>query len=170
MLHVDAAGGRRLVRALGRRWLLGPDALATAGVVGVAVVVGSFALAVERTDFGVWAGVLVVVALVVASIPLVRRLTRGESDELLRRLVPWAFAAKVASALPRYLVVFAVYDGNADAETYHVAGIDIAARIRVGDLFPAVEGATGTAFLKWLTGAVYAFTGPTRLGGFFVFS
>src|SRR5581483_550058 len=146
------------------------DKMAIAGVVTVGALVGLFGWAVDHTAYETWGGVLVVGVLAVVSIPLVRWAVRCEEDRWVKTLIPWAFALKLVSAVVRFAVVFAVYDGNADAATYHDAGTAIARQIRSGNVFPHVEGQAGTAFIKWLTGLVYSVTGPSELGGFFVFS
>jgi hypothetical protein len=153
-----------------RPWRLGPEALAVVGVAGVGAVVGAFSLAVERTSYDTWAGVVVATVLVLVSIPLVLAARRLEDDHTTAALLPWALAAKLLGVIPRYAVAFALYDGNADASSYHDAGVALAKVIRGGNLFPHIDAAPGTSFIQWLTGLTYAVTGPTKLGGFFVFS
>ena len=152
----------------GRR--LGPDALGAIGVAGVGVVVAVASLAVERTTFDTWAGVLVAVVLAAISWPAIRAARKVEDDRWVADLLPWALAAKLACAVPRFAVAFALYDGNADASSYHDAAVVLGPQIRSGTLFPHIEAVAGTSFIQWLTGFVYAITGPTKLGGFFVFS
>ena len=82
----------------------------------------------------------------------------------------WAFALKLLAAIPRYLVAFVLYGGQADAATYDHAGADFAPQIRSGDFHLEVGRVVGTGFMKILTGVVYAITGPSIVGGFLVFS
>jgi hypothetical protein len=153
-----------------RRLRIGPDGLAGLGVAGIGVSVALFSLAVERTAYDTWAGVVVLLVLAVVSVPLVRAAQAVETEVRVARLLPWALAAKLASTLPRFAVAFALYDGNADASAYHDAAVRLGQVIRDGNLFPHIEAVAGTSFIQWLTGVIYAVTGPTKLGGFFVFS
>jgi len=130
------------------------DVLAIAGVILVGAVVAGFSWAVEHAAFDTWDGVLVGFVLAVVSVPLVRRAVKVEEDPRVAKLLPWAFALKMISAPVRFAVVFAVYDGNADAGTYHDAGSAIARQIRDGNFFPHIDGQAGTTFIKWLTGLV----------------
>jgi hypothetical protein len=68
-------------------------------------------------------------------------------------------------------VTYNVYDGNADATTYHRYGVVLSQQYRRGD-FDVVLGAgsASTHFMKLVTGVVYTVTGPTRIGGFAVFA
>lgn len=153
-----------------RRRRLGPEALGGLGVAGVGLVVAVFSIAVERTAFDTWAGVLVAVVLACGSWPLLRAARRLETDPWIAAILPWALVAKLASALPRFAVAFALYDGNADASSYHDAAVLLGPQIRGGTFFPHIEAVAGTSFIQWLNGVIYAITGPTKLGGFFVFS
>lgn len=134
-------------------------------------VVGWVAWLMEHGSYDSYAAVLVAVALVPVSIPLLRRAARFEHDPRIARLLWIAFCCKIASALPRYAVAFGLYDGRADAAAYDAVGAGLARQFRDGifsiDIGRPVQG---TGFIQILTGAVYTVTGATDLGGFFVFS
>jgi hypothetical protein len=147
-----------------------PSPLTAAAVALVAVVVGAWAWAVEHASYEVWGGVLVGIGLVAVSIPILQRLVRGQDDPWVGRLLVGAFTLKLGGALLRYLVAFGLYDGNADAGVYHDAAVGLSRSFRQGVFDPEVGRIVGTGFMKIATGALYAVTGPTRLGGFLVFS
>ena len=85
-----------------------------------------------------------------------------------------AFVAKMVGTLVRYAVTFEVYAGRADAGGYHGSGRRLAEAFWDGtwDQVYATEvpELVGTEFMRLATGIVYIVTGPTKLGGFLVFS
>jgi hypothetical protein len=140
-------------------------------VTSAALYVVVLAWAMAATSFDVWGALALVPLLVLVTVPLVRRLFGGE----LAPLLPYAFAglaAKFAGAAVRYWVAFDAYGGSADAARYHRLGADLAEKIRSGTVpwSTVVPRGVGTEFVQNLTATVYTFTGPTRLGGFFVFA
>ncbi len=82
------------------------------------------------------------------------------------RFVAVALFAHVVGSLLRYFIIQAVYHGVADANGYFAGGMHYAPLFRSLQL-PAFPG-IGTPFMNWLTGILFAFTGPTMLGGFVV--
>lgn len=140
-------------------------------VAGVGVIVGTTTYLMEHGSYATFAAIIVAVALVAISIPLLRRAARAEADEHLGRLIWIAFACKILAALPRYAVAFGLYDGQADASSYSRVGALLARQFREGvftvDLGRPVQG---TGFIEIVTGVVYTVTGATTLGGFLVFS
>lgn len=146
------------------------NGLTLSAIAAVGAFVGLLGWAVEHTSYDTWGGVLVATVLVLASLPLVIWLARKEDDPRVARLLPWALLLKLGAALARLAVAFGVYDGVADASTYHTAGEMLAPMYRRGDFSGDVGSFIGTGFLKALTGVVYTVTGSTRLGGFVVFS
>lgn len=147
-----------------------PYCLTLPAIAAVGLLVGLFGWAVEHTTYDTWGGILVGAVLVLASMPVVLWLARREDDARVARLLPVALVLKLAASLARLAVAFGVYDGVADASTYHSAGEVLAPMYRRGDFSADVGPLIGTGFLKTLTGVVYAVTGSTRLGGFLVFS
>lgn len=135
-----------------------------------AAAVGLFFWSIAYTTYDTWGGVLVGLVLVVISIPLLRAARRREDDHRVRRLLVVAFALKMLGALVRLAVAFGVYDGLADADTYHDAGKLLFQQYRAGNFTSDVGRIVGTGFMKVATGVLYAFTGPTRLGGFLFFT
>lgn len=147
-----------------------PLSLTVPAIAGVGFSVGLLGWAVDRTAYETWAGVVVGIVLVVGTLPLVVWLAHREENERVARLLPWAFVLKMVAALARFAVTFGVYDGVADANTYHTAAETLAPMYRHGDFSADVGRLVGTGFIKVVTGVVYAGTGVTRLGAFLVFS
>lgn len=149
-----------------------PSTSATALVlIAVASISGVMAWLMEYGSYDTWAAIPVAVGLVAVSVPLLRLAAARETDRRIATLLWWAFGLKLLSALPRYVVAFGVYDGQADAAAYSRTGAELGRQFRDGlfyvDLGKAVQG---TGFIEIVTGAVYSVTGATSIGGFFVFS
>ena len=147
-----------------------PYGVTLPAVAAVGLGMGLLAWAVEHTAYDTWAGIVIAVLVATVSLPLVIRLARREHDARVARLLPWALALKLGAGLVRFVVTFGVYDGLADASTYHSAGELLAVDYRHGDFSADLGRFIGTGFIKAVTGLLYAFTGPTKLGAFFVFS
>jgi len=113
---------------------------------------------------------LVATLLTAASLPPLRREAARRRDPRLFWILLAAHQLKLCGAVARYHVVYDVYDGNADAEGYHGHGRRLARRFRAGDFDTGQRSLVGTGFIRVLTGAVYTLIGPSRLGGFLVFS
>ncbi|MEX0834398.1 MAG: hypothetical protein WD276_11105 [Actinomycetota bacterium] len=77
-----------------------------------------------------------------------------------------ALGAHVFGSLVRYFIIQSVYHGIADANIYMKLGTELAGEFRSLHI-PAIPS-VGTDFMGWLTGLMFAFTGPTLLGGFVV--
>ncbi len=114
-------------------------------------------------------GALVGPALVAASLPVLASEARRERDPGLFWLLLSAEVLKLGGAIVRHEVGYRAYRGG-DAEAYHQAGIRVAECFRKGDLRAGLDSYTGTNFIRLATGAVYTVLGPTRIGGFFVYS
>jgi hypothetical protein len=138
------------------------------------VYVAALPWTIANGTYDLWGGLLLAPILVLVSLPILRRMARGDGDPWLLHLLSAALMVKLLGALVRYLVTFNVL-GPADANAYHRAGSEIAREFRAWDFAgPAfhlyVPEFSGTSFIRLLTGVVYTSTGPTKLGGFVVFS
>jgi hypothetical protein len=123
----------------------------------------------NHTSYSVWGGFWVAPLLVILSLPVANRAARLDGDAI-GRVVLLAAALKVLVApVLRYWMVYDLYGGAADANRYDGAGTVLAPLFRHG-IYSDLGHISGTRFLEILTGQVYAFIGPTRLGGFMVFS
>jgi hypothetical protein len=137
----------------------------------IAGVAGLMAYLMEYGSYDTWAAIPVGIGLAAVSVPMIRRAAALETDSRIARLLWWAFALKVLSALPRYVVAFGLYDGQADAASYSRIGAELARQFRDGMFYADIgRPVQGTGFVQILTGAVYTVTGATTLGGFLVFS
>lgn len=167
--------GRRLptlarLIELAKRWDE-PSRLAYVGLVAIGAYVMALGWAMEHRDYDEWGAFAVFPVLVTVSLPILWRITRDD-ERPIPGILGFGVVAKLLASLARYYVVFAVYEGNADASTYHEAGIQIRHSFHSDaiSIFGLIPHAEGTDFLKQLTGLLYTVMGPTVLGGFLVFS
>lgn len=141
--------------------------LAAVAAIGVSIVALSYGM--NRTSYIIWGAFWVAPVLFILSVPMANRASRLDGDTI-GRIVLVAAAVKIFVApLLRYWMVFGLYDGSGDAARYHQAGALLAPLFRDG-IYQDLGKISDTRFLEVLTGQVYAFIGPTRLGGFMLFS
>ena len=95
-------------------------------------------------------------------------LTVREPDRLIRKIILGGFAAKLVGTAVYYRVIEDVY-GFGDVTTYVYNGRRIAPIIRAGVL-PDEARETGTRFVEFLTGVVFAVVGPSEIAAYLVFS
>lgn len=146
-----------------------PNRAPLAALLGMTLVLLALAYAMNHNGFLVWGGFVVAPVLFLLSLPVANRAARQDGDAM-GRLVLLAAAVKIFVApVVRYWMAFGLYGGTADAGTYHDAGVILAPLFRHG-IYAHLGPVSGTRFIEILTGQVYAFIGPTRLGGFMVFS
>jgi hypothetical protein len=146
-------------------------------LVGVALVLGylvALAWAMGNVSYDIWGAMVVGPVLVAITIPIVERAGRADADSAMTTILFIAFAAKMLGALVRYAVTFEIYAGRADAGGYHGSGRRLAAAFWDGQwdvvVNQEVREVVGTEFIRISTGVIYVITGPTKLGGFFVYS
>ncbi len=148
-----------------------PAAAAALVLLGVGAVAGTMAFLMEHGSYDTWAAIPVGIGLVALSVPLVRRIESYETDHRIARMLWWALMLKLVSALPRYVMVFGLYDGQADAASYSRVGSELARQFRDGLFYADLGGPLqGTRFIQLVTGVVFTVIGGTTLGGFLVFS
>jgi hypothetical protein len=151
----------------------GPSAAVTlVGVVGVAAYIGALTWAINEGDSDLWGALVLFPVLVAISVPLLRRVARAEGDPRMLRLILLALVVKLSGAFVRYYLTIDLYGGLADAASYANHGARLAESYRQG-IFSGLEvgrSIPGTGFVRVLTGLVFTVTGPTRLGGFLIFS
>ena len=148
-----------------------PDLLTVPAVVAAAAYLVALSWAMQHSTYDVWGGMVILPVLLAVTLVLVTRGPRREGDVRMVNILAAAVVVKlVFGTLLRYALIYGVY-GSGDAQGYHGAGRIISASLRNGH-FPAElgGGGEGTQALNLVTGVVYAVIGPTRLGGFFVFS
>jgi hypothetical protein len=93
---------------------------------------------------------------------------RREPDPVVGRILVLGFVAKLAGTAAYYRVISDVY-GFGDVTYYVSRGKELAPIIRSGTL-PEQAQATGTPFIEFLTGLVFAVFGSSELIGYYVFS
>lgn len=143
--------------------------MAATGAALVSIYVASVAWGVQLA-YDVAGGIVVGHILALVTVPLLLHLTRKEDDGWIRVIIVGGLVVKLVGTLARYFVTFSVYGGG-DAFVYDRVGGEIATALRRGDfLVDTGQQVIGTGFVELFTGAVYAITGPTRLGGFLVYS
>ena len=146
-----------------------PNHAPVAAVLAMTGVLVALGYGMNHTSYIIWGGFWVAPVLLILSLPFANRAARLDGDAI-GRIVVVAAALKVLPApLLRYWIVFSVYGGSADASRYDAAGRLLAPLFRHG-IYRDLGEVSGTRFIDILTGQVYALTGPTRLGGFMVFS
>ena len=127
--------------------------------------------AMSSLSYEVWGGLLIAPILISITVPLLRRVFRGELAPIFPIAVG-GLVAKFAGAIFRYWVAFDAYGGNADAGRYHDFGRLLAGDIRSGaaSLSNIIPSGTGTHFVERATASLYTIFGSSRLGGFFLFA
>ena len=127
--------------------------------------------AMSSLSYDIWGGFVLAPFLVLVTVPLLRRVFKGELAFVLPIAIV-GLVAKFASAVVRYWVAFDAYAGVADASGYHEFGKSFAGQIRDGTVGLAniVPSGTSTQFVKRVAATVYTLFGSSRMGGFFVFA
>ena len=157
------ARGPSLARSDGQ---LLATAVFVVGLTYVVVVTASMG----RLSYDTWAGLWIVPLLFGGSLLLLRRLRPCVGSASLVPLLSLALVARGIGTAVRYFVIFSVYDGRADASTYHTYGTSIAEHYRQGNFDVDLgAGSASTHFMKTVTGVVYTVVGPSKIGGFAVF-
>jgi hypothetical protein len=147
-----------------------PAALAALGVVLAALAAAAWLVLTGEPSYDAWGAVFVAPAIVLVSLPVLVRQAEREGDRRLLALLVAALLLKLAGSVVRHYVAFSVYGGVADAAGYDGWGTRIAERFWHGRFSTGLDSLTGTNFIRFLTGLVYTAIGPTRLGGFLVYS
>jgi hypothetical protein len=152
-----------------RRLLIRTQPLGVVWLVLVAGLAAWFLVLMDRSTYDTWGAVLVAPVLILVSLPALRHQAAREDDPRVFTILVWALLLKLGASLARYYVAFGVYGGVADAARYLQEGASFAGRFHRLD-FTIAGNITGTGFPGLLTGVVYSFTWPTKVGAFLVFS
>ena len=146
-----------------------PAAVARVGVV-LSFLTSALGVLLMRTrSWDVWAGVLVVPVTFAATLPIIRRIAAREEDRWVFWILILGFVVKIVGVIVRYYATFTLL-GPADAVAYHKGGIELATRFRSFNFDTHLSSISEGPFIRLLTGIVYAIIGPSKGGGFFVFS
>jgi hypothetical protein len=133
---------------------------------GAAVIVGVLGATVVAPEFA--RAVVVATVLLLLTLPLIGFVTRKEPDHWLAGLLVIAIVARFAAAGAQYLISRFVYGGD-DSVFYDQSG-RIISRALVDGTDYVLRGVPGTGTVEYVLGVFYMAVGPTRLGGFFLFS
>lgn len=136
--------------------------------IATAFVVGLITLAEGTYD--TWGALLLAPILFGLGLPALSRQARREGDRTVFWILALALLLKLGGAIVRYYVAYDVYGGGADSAGYHRWGVEISERFRAGNFSTGLDSLGQTNFLRFFTGLVYTVIGPSRLGGFLLFS
>jgi hypothetical protein len=146
-----------------------PNRAPLVAVLAMGAILEALAYGMNHNGYILWGGFWVAPVLLILSLPVANRSARHDGEGM-GRIVLVAAAIKVLiTPLLRYWMAFGLYGGSSDAVRYHDAGVLLAPLFRHG-VYQDLGQVSGTRFIEILTGQVYVLTGPTRLGGFMVFS
>lgn len=143
-----------------------------AGFVAVTGYFGYTAWAMQDGSYDLFAGLVLFPVLVLVSVPLLLRAARNFDDPQMAGVLVTALALKLVAGFARYWVNIVFYDGLYDSETYHDKGVGILEAFRAGQLswWDLLPTHAGTPFPGDVIGLLYSVMGPSRMGGFLVFS
>jgi hypothetical protein len=122
------------------------------------------------TGYDTWGAMFVAPLLVAVSLPVLARQAKREEDRWLFMLLVVALLLKLGGAIARHYVAFDVYGGVADANLYDQEGRKLAEQFIQGNFDHGYGELSSVEFMQLLTGIIYTFIGPSRLGGFLVYS
>lgn len=148
---------------------MSPNHAPVFAVIAMTAVLVALGYGMNHTSYLVWGGFWVAPVLLVLSLPVANRAARLDGDAIGRIVLVAAAIKVVVAPLLRYWMAFSLYGGSSDAALYHQSGRALAPLFRDG-IYRDLGEISGTRFIEILTGQVYALIGPTRLGGFMVFS
>ena len=144
-------------------------ALVAASAIGIGYLV-ILGWAMKTYSYDYWGGVLLVPLCFAVGAPIVARVTRNDAAPI-QTVALIGLGAKLLGAFLRYFVMKSAFDSAGDFERYHQASVQLAAT-KSGLLAPLTAWPTsqGTFFVEEVTGFVYTIIGPSRMGGFVMFS
>jgi hypothetical protein len=148
----------------------GQRIIVASGLLVTAIVAAGALLAAQGSTYDVWGALLVGPVILLVSLPMIARESSREGDQRLFFILVLALILKLCAALARYYVAFDLYGGKADAGDYHDYGVRLAEQFWDGNFETGLSSLTRTNFINLLTGIVYTIIGPSKMGGFLVFS
>lgn len=156
--------------ATGRVDLRGDPRRAVA-LVGAAWIAAN-AVVLSRSSTELAVGVVIAQVIGVVGGGLVYVTARRTETPTVVRIIVLAWVAKLVGTLARFYVLEVTYDGQGDANRYADVGAILAERFRAGDIAPysSSKNLLGTQLVEMLTGGLFTVTGPSIIGGFYVFS
>jgi hypothetical protein len=153
---------------------LSPRATTALAVLGLVLVTSYAALAAwaaTSTPYDIWIALVLLPLLVIVTIPMLLRAGRRDPDARFVRILLWAFAIKVLATVARFGLAYLIYGGLSDAAVYDNEGTRLAVEYQAGNFTADIgKDFIGTGFIRVLTGALYAVTGPSLFVAFGVFA
>jgi hypothetical protein len=114
-------------------------------------------------------GAITAVVLILLTLPWVRHKFRKNDPDFVR-LVSLALVAKILASIARYFVAYQIYGGVADSAQYYNSGVSLVPQFRRFDFHANVGKVIGTGVIKIFTGIIFALTGVSDIGGYFIYS
>jgi hypothetical protein len=144
------------------------------GIAGIVVLLGGAVVLLDVASYSIAVGAVVALLIVVASMPVLRRLSNIDQDPALFWILLAALVAKLVFSVARYWMVNRLYGGGGDSTRYANQGWLFAQEVRSGTLFPSIESIDGvvapTRRIIKLTGYLFTATGRSLFAGFFLYS
>jgi hypothetical protein len=144
-------------------------AIAAIGLTAIALIVAMAMTGLRSGSYDVWVVVLLGPMLFVATLPALGRQALREQNPRLFWFLVSALVLKLVSSLVRYYITFEVYE-RADARDYHEWGVTLFRQFRDLNFETDLDLLSSTNFIRYFTGLVYAVIGPSKLGGFVLYS
>jgi hypothetical protein len=142
----------------------------TIGFILTATYVVAVVWAMGQADYSSWMALLLAPVLILITLPALRRQAEREHDARVYRLLSFALVLKLLASLARISVAFGFYGGLADGAVYHRYGTEISANFRSLVFETGLPDLHSTQFIRFITGVIYSIVGPTKLGGYLIFS
>ena len=139
------------------------------GLAATAVTVVGLMMLAERGTADHWGAFVVGLAVVAISFPILRRSAVRHDERALVTFFVVALLLRIGGAIVRSYVDLGVYGGG-DSSVYHQSGLLLAERFQAGNFDTGLPSLTGTHFIRFFTGLVYTFIGPSPLGAFIVYA
>jgi hypothetical protein len=152
-----------------------PQRVSSKGAIGfaavlMAVYVVAMLLFMENSTYETWGGLFVAPVLILVTLPMLARQAAREADRSVFWLLVAGLIVKLGGALVFHFVAYDLYHGVADAVGYHQEGVRLSEQFRAGNYDHGLGALTSTSFINFLTGILYTIIGPTKFGGYLVFS
>jgi len=146
------------------------DGVAIIALAIMAAYFGLLSYAVGNWSYDSWMVIVLVPILVGVGSAIIIAINRRDEHPMAALMIS-AMVLKLGASFIRYYVAFALYD-SADANRYDLAGARIADEFHRGnlDIVDMVTIRLGTPSISDITGIIYSIMGPSRIGGFLVYS
>ncbi|MEX2625711.1 MAG: hypothetical protein WD225_02445 [Ilumatobacteraceae bacterium] len=140
-------------------------------VAGALLYIAAFGWSIVNLSYDMWGAFVVIPPLSVLGVLALRRMFPGDLQQI-ATILSFGLFVKFAGAAARYWVGFEAYDGGIDAQRYHDYAAERATSVWSGEssVWSLVPDGFGTPFMEDATAIIYAFTGASKLAGFFVFA